>query len=210
GTAKVTVVTPAPGGGTSAALTLTVDPPAPTLSSLAPSSAAVGGAAFTLTVSGSSFAASSVVQWNGAARATTFVSSTQLQAAIDASDIVAAGTAQVTVVTAAPGGGTSAAQIFTINTPTPALSSLAPVSGSSFAASSVVQWNGAARATTFVSSTQLQAAIDASDIVAAGTAQVTVVTPAPGGGTSAAQTFTIGPPMATLSVTSSGSGSGTV
>src|SRR5439155_10133855 len=84
------------------------------------------------------------------------------------------------------------------------------VSGSSFVASSVVQWNGAARATTFVSSTQLQAAIDASDIVAAGTAQVTVVTPAPGGGTSAAQTFTIGPPMATLSVTSSGSGSGTV
>src|SRR5439155_10487631 len=143
---------------------------------------------------------------------TTFVSSTQLQAAIDASDIVAAGTAQVTVVTAAPGGGTSAAQIFTINNPTPALSSLAPssasaggpaftlaVSGSSFAASSVVQWNGAARATTSVSSTQLQAAIDAGDLVAAGTAQVTVVTPAPGGGTSAAQIFTLGNPAPTLS-----------
>ena len=223
GTAQVTVVTPAPGGGTSAALTFTVDPPAPTLSSLAPSSASAGGAAFILTVGGSSFAASSVVQWNGTARATTFVSSTQLQAAIDASDIAAAGTAKVTVVTPAPGGGTSAALTFIVDPPAPTLSALAPssaaaagaaftltVSGSSFAASSVVQWNGTARATTFVSSTQLQAAIDASDIAAAGAAQVTVVTPAPGGGTSVALTFTVDPPMATLSVTSSGSGSGTV
>src|SRR5207247_1750601 len=186
-------------------------------------SATAGGAASTLRVSGSSFAASSVVQWNGTARATTFMSSTQLQAAIDASDIAAAGTAQVTVVTPAPGGGPAVALTFVVARPAPTLRALAPcrarraaalstlrVSGSSFAASSVVQWNGTARATTFVSSTQLQAAIDASDIAAAGTAQVTVVTPAPGGGISVALTFTVDPPMATLSVTSSGSGSGTV
>src|SRR5206468_11920078 len=118
---------------------------------------------------------------------------------------------------------TDLSDLFTTANPVPALSSLAPssataggaastlrVSGSSFAASSVVQWNGTARATTFMSSTQLQAAIDASDIAAAGAAQVTVVTPAPGGGTSVALTFTVDPPMATLSVTSSGSGSGTV
>src|SRR5438046_2550805 len=136
--------------------------PVPALSSLAPSSATAGGAASTLRVSGSSFAASSVVQWNGTARATTFMSSTQLQAAIDASDIAAAGTAQVTVVTPAPGGGTSAALTLTVDPPAPTLSSLAPssasaggaafiltVGGSSFAASSVVQWNLAARVTTF-------------------------------------------------------------
>src|SRR2546425_9108633 len=38
----------------------------------------------------------------------------------------AAGTAQVTVVTPAPGGGSSAALAFTINNPAPTLSSLAP------------------------------------------------------------------------------------
>ncbi len=42
-----------------------------------------------------------------------------------------------------------------------------------------------------VSATQVRATIAASDITTAGTAQVTVFTPAPGGGTSNAQTFTI-------------------
>src|SRR3989449_8569472 len=68
--------------------------------------------------------ATSAVRWNGAARPTTFVSSTQLQVTIAASDITTAGTAQVTVVTPAPGGGTSAALAFTINNPAPTLGSL--------------------------------------------------------------------------------------
>ena len=49
---------------------------------------------------------------------------------------------------------------------------------------SVVHWNGSPRATTFVSSTQLTATIPASDVATAGTANVTVFNPAPGGGTS--------------------------
>ena len=56
---------------------------------------------------------------------------------------------------------------------------------------SVVRWKGEARPTTFVSSTSLQAAISAADIAAAGTAQVTVFTPGPGGGTSAPVNFTV-------------------
>ena len=73
-----------------------------------------GGPAFTLTVNGSKFMAGSVVRWNGASRPTTFVSATQLQASIGAADIAAAGTANVTVFTPAPGGGASAAVPFTI------------------------------------------------------------------------------------------------
>ena len=179
----------------------------PVINSLAPTSAIAGGSAFTLTVNGSGFVNGSVVQWNGAGRTTTFVSSTQLTAAIAAADIAAAGTAQVTVFNPAPGGGTSNAQTFTINTinnPVPTTTSLSPasataggsaftltVNGSGFVNGSVVQWNGAGRTTTFVSSTQLTAAIPAADIATAGTAQVTVFNPAPGGGTSNAQTFTI-------------------
>src|SRR5262249_47205523 len=99
---------------------VTVDPaltPAPPLTSLSPPSTTVGGPAFTLTVNGSSFTSVSVVRWNGSARTTTFVSATQLQAAITADDIAVAGTSQVTVFTPAPGGGTSAALGFLIGTP---------------------------------------------------------------------------------------------
>src|SRR5690606_11356783 len=81
--------------------------PIPATTSLTPTSATAGGPGFTLTVNGSNFIAGSVVRWNGANRATTFVSATQLQAAIPASDIATAGTATVTVVNPAPGGGTS-------------------------------------------------------------------------------------------------------
>src|SRR5205085_20530 len=76
-----------------------------------------------------------------------------------------------------------------------------------FSSSSVVRWNGAIRPTTFVNSTQLQAAIGAADIAAVATAQVTVQTPAPGGGTSAPVTFTIfSPPVLTVSATSVAAG----
>jgi hypothetical protein len=95
----VTVVTPAP---------------APLASSLTPSAAAAGGSGFTLTVSGSGFTPSSVVQWGGANRATTFVSNTELRATIGATDIATAGTAQVTVATPSPGGGTSVPLFFAI------------------------------------------------------------------------------------------------
>lgn len=117
GTAQVTVFNPAPGGGTSNAQTFTITQatnPLPTTTSLTPASTVAGGAAFTLTVNGTNFVNGSTVRWNGADRTTTFVSANQLTAAITAADIAAAGTAAVTVFTAAPGGGTSNAQTFTI------------------------------------------------------------------------------------------------
>ncbi len=89
--------------------------PVPTTSGLAPNSAIAGGAAFTLTVNGTNFVTNSVVRWNEANRPTTFVSATQLTAAIAAADIAATGTAAVTVFNPAPGGGTSNTQTFTIS-----------------------------------------------------------------------------------------------
>jgi hypothetical protein len=97
------------------------------------------------------------------------------------------------------GAGTGGA-----NNPLPTLTSLSPSSvlaggtsftltlnGTNFVSGSIVRWNGSNRTTTFVSSTQLQASIPPSDIALAGSAQVTVFNPAPGGGTSFALTFTI-------------------
>jgi hypothetical protein len=170
--------------------------PAPAIASLSPAGADAGSGAFTLTVNGSNFVPTSVVRWNGADRPTTFVSDTRLTAAIAASDITTGGTAQVTVYTPAPGGGTSAASSFAIQQPVsaPTITSLSPasaiagtagftltVNGTNFISTSVVRWNGSDRGTTFVDSTKLTAAILATDIAAAGTAQVTVYTPPPGG-----------------------------
>ena len=89
--------------------------PAPTLASIAPTSMVAGSAAFTLTVDGSSFTASSVVSWNGSARPTTYVSATRLTAAISATDVASVGSAQVTVTTPAPGGGASGAATFVVS-----------------------------------------------------------------------------------------------
>ncbi len=210
GTASVTVFNPTPGGGTSNAQTFTInaaDNPVPATTSLSPASATAGGPDFTLTVNGSSFSSSSIVRWNGADRATTYLSATQLTASISASDIANSGTASVTVFNPTPGGGTSNAQTFTINTadnPVPATTSLSPASataggpdftltinGSNFISSSIVRWNGADRVTAYVNATQLTASIPASDIAGTGTANVTVFNPVPGGGTSNAQTFTL-------------------
>jgi hypothetical protein len=191
------------GGSSSGSTGGNLNPP-PAVTSLSPSSAVEGSPSFTLTVNGSDFISSSTVQWNGSIRTTIFVSSTELQAAISASDIASTGTASVAVATPPPGGGVSSSLVFTIANPVPAISSLSPgsivagsggftlsVSGSDFTPDSVVQWNSSSRTTTYVSGTSLQAAITMADVSAAGAAQVTVFTPTPGGGTSSSLPFTI-------------------
>lgn len=214
GTATVTVFSPTPGGGTSGSATFSVTSatsnPVPVASSLAPSSAAAGSAPFTLTVTGSNFINGSVMRWNGNARTSTFVSGSQITAAITAADVAAQGNNTVTVFNPAPGGGTSGNLTFTVNAaanPAPTTTSLTPsstaaggpaltltVNGTNFVATSVARWNGSNRTTTFVSATQLTAAISASDIASQGTRTVTVFNPTPGGGTSGGQTFTITAP----------------
>ena len=215
GNASVTVFNTAPGGGTSNAVTFSItsatNNPVPVATSLAPNSAAAGSASFTLTVNGSNFINGSVVRWNGNARTTTFVSGTQITAAITAADVAAQGSNTVTVFNPTPGGGTSGNLTFTVNTatnPVPTATSLVPsstpaggaaltliVNGTNFVATSVVRWNGSNRTTTFVSATQLTAAISASDIASQGTRTITVLNPTPGGGTSGGLTFTISAPQ---------------
>ena len=67
------------------------------------------------------------------------------------------------------------------------------VNGTNFVNSSTVNFNGVSRTTTFVSATKLTSQILASDIGTDGTFPITVVNPAPGGGTSNAVNFTVSP-----------------
>ncbi len=89
--------------------------PAPTVTGLEPAVAIVGDPGFTLTVDGTGFVFESIVRWNGADRPTTFVSANRLEATIPAGDLLAAGSADVTVFSPVPGGGLSAPETFLIN-----------------------------------------------------------------------------------------------
>jgi uncharacterized protein (TIGR03437 family) len=204
GSANIFVFTP--GAGQSNTVPFPIVNAVPAIASLSPASAAVGGPAFTLTVNGTGFVDGSKVQWNGTDRDTTFVSSTRLTAAIPATDIATRGTASITVVSPEPGGGTSSPVSFSIGDPAqaPALLSLDPrtaaaggpaftltVTGTNFTSASIVRWNDTDRPTTFISATQITAAIPATDIATRGMASVKVFTPAPGGGTSNTLTFVI-------------------
>lgn len=92
----------------------TTSNPVPYLNPLQPDAAAPGGPAFTLIVTGTGFVSGSVVDWNGSARTTTFVSASKLTAAITATDIASPATATVTVASPGPGGGVSNRQYFQV------------------------------------------------------------------------------------------------
>jgi uncharacterized protein (TIGR03437 family) len=205
------------GGGSSDPLPFTINNLAPTLTSISPNSRLATDTGFVLTVNGTNFVSDTTVRWNGADRPTTFVSATQLTAAIAAADIATAGTASVTAFNPAPGGGTSNALNFTVRQPPPAptITSLSPgfafvggqqftltVNGANFAPNSVVRLNNNDRATTFGSATQLTATIPATDIVTQGRVNITVFTPPPGGGVSNIVPLFVGAQFASVSAAS--------
>ena len=204
GTADITVKNPAPGGGASAAAEFMVSNPAPRVSSVTPGTVTVDDAGSVLTVIGSGFVPGSSATWNGSSRSTTFVSTTQLQITLLESDLTTAGSVPVAVSNPAPGGGTSSPATVGIVYPMPVVTSLSPngvaaggtgltltVNGKGFVPFSVAQFNGAGRPTAFVNSSHLTMTLAAADISTVATAQITVVTPAPGGGTSASCPFPV-------------------
>ncbi|MBU6142178.1 hypothetical protein KGO95_03650 [Patescibacteria group bacterium] len=211
GTYDITVYTPTPGGGISGSYPFTVNNPVPTLTSIDPSVKNSGDAEFTMTLTGTNFVSTSVVRLNGSDRATTYVSSTTLQATIPASDMAVGGVYDITVFNPAPGGGSSMSIDFTVNNPTPGAITIDPtdaivgspqitmtVTGSTFDADCIVRFDSSDRTTTFVSSTTLQATIPASDMASTGVHSITVYCAPPGGGTSPAATFQVENPVPTL------------
>ncbi|HXW61615.1 MAG TPA: IPT/TIG domain-containing protein [Candidatus Acidoferrales bacterium] len=213
GPASVTVINPAPGGGTSTAAAFVVEPlepGAPAITSLSPANAMAGGNSFTLTVNGSNFAANDPVTWNGSVQITTFVNSTQVTAAIASTNIAAAGSASVAVFTPnlVVGSPSVTFPITGSPNPKPTVSSLFPpaapagigdlqvlVSGSGFTSLSNAQWTFGANSTplalAFVGGSQVIVLIPAGNLAQSGTAMIEISNPAPGGGTSSQLTFTV-------------------
>ncbi len=86
----------------------------PVVTALSPALTRAGTQTFTLAVDGTGFTSASTVQWNGASLPTTLNNSGELTATVDASLVKTLGWAQVSVSSAAPGGGQSGALTFSI------------------------------------------------------------------------------------------------
>ncbi len=190
----------------------------PSITTMSPMSANSGDPSFTLTVNGSGFLNGAKVFFNSNPEVTTFVNSTQLTATIQASDFAFPGPVQVNVQNAQPACCFSNPLNFTINLgvyPVPGLSAIIPSSavaggvgftltalGSNFAPGAVLEFNGIAMPTTVNNTQIISSSISASAIANAGTAQVTVFNPAPGGGRSAPQPFTLTQPTVVPTISS--------
>ena len=210
--------------------------PQAVLTSISPTSANSGDAGFTLALTGSGFFSGAGVQFVnsstffGSALTTTFVSSTKLTAAVPASAIVLPGPFAVSVNNPTPNFGVSNSLPFTVNVgtyPVPTLGSIFPATdiagslpfsigatGTNFAPNAVLKFNGVAEPTTVVNPQFLTAMISTADIAAAGSVQVTVTNPTPGGGPSGAQPFvitvpTVVPTISSISPSSIPAGTGT-
>jgi hypothetical protein len=204
-----TSVPVAAAGGVSSQAALGVTPPTSAITSLSPSSAVTGSAAFTLTINGTNFTSDAISYWGSTVLATTYISATQLTAAVPASLIAAPGAASVSVSSSA---GTSNSAIFTINSSLPTITSMSPtsalnssasftltVNGSNFlpgAGATVVRWNGTVLTTTYISSTQVTAFVPVNLIPYSGTLWVVMIS---SNGMSSHLIFTINPAQPVIS-----------
>ena len=217
----ITVFNPAPGGGLSAGVVLTVTAappppnPAPTLTSITPSSTIAGSAAFNIVLAGTNFIPASQVQWNGTNLTTTFNSAVQLTASVPSNLVTTAGTANVTVVNPAPGGGTSGPQVFTITSAAsgPTITGFNPTSavagrpgfrlfvlGANYTTDSRIRLDGNERETRFESTNIVSTLLSSTDIATPRAIAVTVFTPGPEGGTSNQATFNVTTPPSITSL----------
>ena len=173
----------------------------PILDAISPDSVDAGSPAFTLVLTGRTFAPDAVVRWGGAARPTEYVSAKEVRASIEATDVSGVGTADVTVENPGEGGGTSAGLPFDIaipaTHPAPVISSIEPVQapvgspgltltlhGTGFLPFPHAAWNGSVRPATYVSSTVITVALTAEDLATAGLATVAAESYPPGHGAS--------------------------
>jgi len=241
GSINVRVNNPAPGGGSSSDGLLVIQAPGanpiPTVDQLTPAGTAAGAGTLTVGIEGAGFLPGSVAQWNGSDRPTAYVSENYLEMQLSAANLAAPGQNAVSVRNPAPGGGNSNPVAFTVaapgENPSPAISRLNPafltagslsgssleisVFGSNFVAGSQVQWNSEPRPTSYISPGELRVEVSAADLAEPGKADVSVVSPAPGGGKSNLVAFSIGasgdnpvPAPAAFSLADNGNGSYTL
>src|SRR5882724_2693277 len=176
------------GGNRSNSATLTIIPPPPALFSITPRVVIVGGAAFTMFVTGLNFGSGTVVVLDGTPLPTTVTSAQDLRASVPSVVTAAIGTHQVVVRNS--DGQQSTAAILEVIAPATAVTSISPVTavvggpgftlvvkGVNFKSSATVFFDGTDLATTFRSQSELAAQVAASLISKPGVHAISVRNP---------------------------------
>jgi hypothetical protein len=191
--------------------------PVPVITSLTPNNANQGTNNLVVLINGTNFVTGGTISSFGSGITVngggTFVNSTQLSVNISIAANATLGARNVTYTNPGPGGGLSNAVTFTVNAPNnpvPTLTSVAPntgaqgtavpvtLTGTNFVAGSTVQLSGTGVTVSNVSvtnTTTITALLTIAGGATIGARDVTVTNPAPGGGISAAQTFTVTEPF---------------
>lgn len=172
----------------------------PSLSSLAPVSAVVGGGPLMVTIRGRDFKVTSRALWNGEPRTTTFVSATELQMALPTSDLLHPGFSPVAVEDTVSGALSPAPLLFFVAglqaSPTPYLVALSPsgadplgnaatipvtITGGNFTPNGQAFWNGQARPIEYVDAGTVRILLSGADVFDGRPAAITVREPGPAG-----------------------------
>ncbi|HEY3646202.1 MAG TPA: IPT/TIG domain-containing protein [Gammaproteobacteria bacterium] len=174
----------------------------PAISGLSPSSATIGGSAFTLKVNGGGFTRDCKIHLGSSVLTTTYVSVKQLTASVNLGSVTKGQTYNVTVVPSTNIG--SNVEHFTLKNPLPVITKLSPrsgtvgvapftlaVTGKGFISGSVIKLDGTTLSTKYISPTKLTATVDLSAVTAGSGYTVTVSSPAPGGGVSGQVSFAL-------------------
>jgi sugar lactone lactonase YvrE len=186
-TAPIGVINP--NAGASTTVPFEIDNPNPVLTSISPSTTALGSAG-TFTLTGTGFVPTSTVTFNGTTLTSTYVSATSLQLSLSASNLASAGTDTISVVNLTPAGGTSLPGNLTVTQPVPAVSGISPatiligsgavtitITGNGFTSTATVAANGTALAIIGQSSSSITATLPASIVNAAGLIHFVVTNP---------------------------------
>ena len=174
-----------------------------------------GTGALTLTVNGSGFLSTSVVQVGTTAEPTTYISATQLSAAVPAAQLASGAQLAVAVLNGSASSNYANPTKLEVDNPAPTIASLSPasetmgststlltVTGTGFVPTTVINVNGTARTTTFISGSQVSLTMTAADVSAVASLSLTAMNPAPGGGTSTPATLAIVASNPTPTITS--------
>ncbi len=208
GTVSVRAFTPPPGGGQSATFPVLNPAPAPTITSVSPTSLLAGSPTTQFTITGTGFfQGASGLTVTGSGLSPTVVNSTLIQVNVPASLLAQAGNKTVIVTNAAPGGGQSNTVGFTVFNALPTIASVTPSSatvgdapttitvvGTGFVALTSLKIDGTGINLGVVSPTQMHGLIPAGFLAAPGVHSLTVNNPPPGGGTSASVPFVVNAP----------------
>jgi len=193
-----------------AAATIQVVNPAPTITQLSPNSVPLGNSHLKMTVSGNGFNPASKVAINDQTLPTTFVDAANLIVDIPALILSTAGVWPVRVSNDAPGGGSFAVPMVVLN-PIPVLVGVSPaqvvagsggvsilLSGSGFIPQSSITAGGHPLDVISVDPQHISTALPGSLITSTGQLALTVSNPAPGGGPSAIQEIAVVNPLPVL------------